>query len=179
MRTFGDILRELRVAAGLSQEALAERARVSPGAISTLERSARRAPHRQTLALIGEALHLGAPDRERLEIAAAHARRRAPRGRTSAAFAVPNNLPNAVTSFHGRNREVRSTSELLRSRRLVTIFGPGGVGKTRLALEIARVQRDAAVSSDGVWFVDLAPLTDPALVAATSGSAVAASAAVR
>jgi transcriptional regulator with XRE-family HTH domain len=56
--SFGKLLRELRVAAGLSQEQLAERARLSSGAISTLERSARRAPQHQTLLLLAEALRL-------------------------------------------------------------------------------------------------------------------------
>jgi predicted ATPase/DNA-binding XRE family transcriptional regulator len=164
-RAFGELLRELRCAAGLSQEALAERARLSPGAISTLERSARRAPQQQTLALLAAALALGHEDRARLEQAAIAGRRRGP-----AAVSPPAtsdrlaNLPNVLTSFHGREAELDSLDRLIASRRLVTLLGPGGVGKTRLALEAARVQLRASCFPDGVWFVDLAPLSAAELV---------------
>jgi predicted ATPase/DNA-binding XRE family transcriptional regulator len=164
-RAFGELLRELRCAAGLSQEALAERARLSPGAISTLERSARRAPQQQTLALLAAALALGHEDRARLEQAAIAGRRRGPAAVSPPAasdrFA---NLPNVLTSFHGREAELNSLDRLIASRRLVTLLGPGGVGKTRLALEAARVQLRASCFPDGVWFVDLAPLSAAELV---------------
>jgi transcriptional regulator with XRE-family HTH domain len=67
---FGTLLRELRLAANLSQEALAERARLSTEGISALERGARKAPYRETVALLARALNLSAPERERLEAAA-------------------------------------------------------------------------------------------------------------
>jgi len=165
--TFGEILREFRVAAGLSQETLAERARLSAGAISTLERSARRAPQQQTLALIAEALHLGSKDRERFETAAAEGRHRGPRPGPGPVQEAASNLPNVLTSFHGRDRELRVVSDLLRSHSLVSLLGPGGVGKTRLALETARAQLGSPSFADGVWFVDLAPLADPTLVTST------------
>ncbi len=163
-RSFGEMLRELRCGAGLSQEELAERARVSPGAISTLERSARRAPQHQTLALLVEALRLPEAERARLEAAAAAGRRRGARSQPPTSRPPPHNVPDALTSFHGREGELGELRRLLRDRRLITLLGPGGVGKTRLALETARAEVEARAFPAGVWFVELAPLSDPALV---------------
>ena len=164
---FGELLREFRVAAGLSQEALAERARLSPGAISTLERSARRAPQHQTLALLAEALRLEPADRARLEAAAAAGRRRGARPAAgSAAAPARNNVPNPTTSFHGRDAELAELARLLPAHRIVTLLGPGGVGKTRLALEAARAQTLTAAYPDGVWLVELAPVESEVLVTA-------------
>ena len=74
----------------------------------------------------------------------------------------PNNLPVQVASFIGRDREAADLADLVRNRPLVTLHGPGGVGKTRLAVETA----DDLLEEfpDGVWFVDLAAVTDPATV---------------
>lgn len=74
----------------------------------------------------------------------------------------PSNLPEELTTFVGRQREVDEASELLATTRLLTLTGPGGTGKTRLALRIATRVRPAY--RDGVFFVDLAPLSDPKLV---------------
>ena len=75
---------------------------------------------------------------------------------------IPNNLPQQVTSFIGREREVREVRDLVGSARLITLLGMGGLGKTRLSL---RVAADVlARFPDGVWFLDLAPIRDPALV---------------
>ena len=76
--------------------------------------------------------------------------------------ARPHNLPLQLTSFVGRERELVEVGRLLARHRLVTLTGAGGCGKTRLALQAAADGLDAW--PDGVWFVDLAPLTDPALV---------------
>jgi predicted ATPase/class 3 adenylate cyclase len=83
-----------------------------------------------------------------------------PRPRTSEASA--HNLPIQVTSFVGRSAERDRLRDLLRAHRLVTLVGAGGAGKTRLAVEAARVVVDEY--PDGVWFVDLAAVSDPALV---------------
>ena len=87
--------------------------------------------------------------------------------------AVVHGLPAALTSFVGRGGAVREVAGLLEEHRLVTVTGPGGSGKTRLAGEVAR--RVAAGFADGAWVVELAPLADPGQVAAV----VAASLGVR
>lgn len=75
----------------------------------------------------------------------------------------PKELPRQATSFVGRKEEIAEAKRALASQRLLTLTGPGGVGKTRLALRVADELSDRY--SDGVWFVDLAALGDPALVA--------------
>jgi predicted ATPase len=76
--------------------------------------------------------------------------------------ARPTNLPSPLTSFVGREREIDEVARLLETARLVTLTGPGGAGKTRLALSVAETLQ--AAYPDGVWFVDLSPLTEPGLV---------------
>jgi class 3 adenylate cyclase len=74
---------------------------------------------------------------------------------------TPNNLPLQLTSFIGRETEISTIRRLLADTRLLTITGPGGCGKTRLAVHTAADAIDHW--ADGVWFVDLAPLADPEL----------------
>ena len=85
---------------------------------------------------------------------------------------TPNNLPHALTSFVGRAAEARALRERLREHRLVLLHGAGGLGKTRLAREVAAGLLDAF--PDGVWLVELAAVADPelvpAVVAATLGA---------
>jgi predicted ATPase/class 3 adenylate cyclase len=76
--------------------------------------------------------------------------------------ATPNNLPQQMTSFVGRDRELAEVRRLLADARLLTLFGPGGIGKTRLSLQAAAEAMDEF--PDGAWFVELASLADPALV---------------
>jgi predicted ATPase/class 3 adenylate cyclase len=76
---------------------------------------------------------------------------------------TPNNLPQQVSSFVGRERVLDEVGKLLQSTRLLTLFGAGGIGKTRLSLQAAGNVLDR--HPDGVWFVELAPLSDPRLVA--------------
>jgi predicted ATPase/class 3 adenylate cyclase len=78
---------------------------------------------------------------------------------------TPNNLPTKLTSFLGRDHEIAEVSVLLPQARLLTLTGPGGTGKTRLSLEVARRMLDAY--PDGVWVVELAAITEPELVTAT------------
>ena len=80
----------------------------------------------------------------------------------------PNNLPAQLTSFVGREREMDEVRELLGNTRLLTLTGPGGTGKTRLSLQVAQVVLQGF--SDGVWLVELAPLTDPGLIPQTIAS---------
>jgi predicted ATPase/class 3 adenylate cyclase/DNA-binding CsgD family transcriptional regulator len=77
--------------------------------------------------------------------------------------ALPNNLPLQLTSFVGRTAETAEVRELLGRSRLLTLTGAGGCGKTRLALQVAADVLDD--HPDGVWWVDLAPISDSALVA--------------
>ena len=79
--------------------------------------------------------------------------------------ARPNNLPVELTSFVGRERELAEIGSLVTSHRLVTLLGPGGTGKTRLALQAAGDLIEKL--PDGAWLVQLAPVTDPELVAQT------------
>jgi predicted ATPase len=74
----------------------------------------------------------------------------------------PNNLPLQLTSFVGRADEIARAGQLLRGHRLVTLTGPGGAGKTRLALEVAA--EELSSFEDGAFFVDLAPIVDHAQV---------------
>ena len=83
---------------------------------------------------------------------------------------VPGNLPAQATSFIGRDSEVKELSELVGAHRLVTLTGVGGVGKTRLALQVAAEM--TLRFADGVWLVELAPVGDPAAVPDAVASAL-------
>jgi predicted ATPase/class 3 adenylate cyclase len=80
------------------------------------------------------------------------------------------NLPRTFTSFIGREHELKDVIDLLRANSLVTLTGPGGCGKTRLAIEAASASLH--LRPGGVWFVDLAPVSDPDLVLATAAAAM-------
>lgn len=87
---------------------------------------------------------------------------------------LPNNLPHQLSSFIGREREIDEITDLLRTHRLVSLVGAGGVGKSRISLQVAANLLDG--SEAGVWFVELAPLNDaaiiPQVVAAALGHAL-------
>jgi predicted ATPase/class 3 adenylate cyclase len=83
----------------------------------------------------------------------------------------PNNLPLQLTSFVGRDRELRAVTDLVARARVLTLTGPGGTGKTRLALQLAAQVSDAF--PDGTWFVPLEPLRDPGLVLPTVARTIA------
>src|SRR5918998_24691 len=80
------------------------------------------------------------------------------RPRTPDDVRMPGNLPLERTSFVGREREVAEIEGLLSERRLLTLCGPGGSGKTRLALAVAR--RLAEGFEDGAWWIEIAPVSD-------------------
>ena len=75
------------------------------------------------------------------------------------AASAKHNLPRQITRFIGREAEVRQVKAMLEKASLVTLTGPGGVGKSRLSIQIAR--EAAGKYADGTWFVELAPLTNP------------------
>jgi predicted ATPase/DNA-binding CsgD family transcriptional regulator len=83
---------------------------------------------------------------------------------TQSQEASPNNLPLPLNRFIGREQEILEVKGLLTSTQLLTLTGAGGCGKTRLALEIGRGASSAVAFKDGVWWVELAALTDPELL---------------
>src|SRR5918995_699529 len=84
--------------------------------------------------------------------------------------AYRNNLPVQLTSFIGREHEIAEIKQMLKIHHLITLTGPGGTGKTRLSLQIATELLDQY--PHGVWFIELAPLTDPDLIPQTILSAI-------
>lgn len=165
---FGKLLRYYRISAGLSQEALAERACLSPFAISALERGHRRKPQAKTLVLLANALALDVAQRMEFEAAARSAPARleavtvGPWANAPLPSAVPNNLPRQVTPLVGRAQELAEIADLVRAHPLTTLAGAGGVGKTRLALHVGETLLEAPF--EGIWFVELAASHDPASV---------------
>lgn len=157
---FGEALRRLREAAGLTQEQLADQAGLSAKAISALERGERQHPHPSTVTALARALRL--TEEARATLLATIPRRETP-GQTRPPAASLPALPIAPTSLVGRVAEVATLrSYLSKQVRLLTLTGPGGVGKTRLALEVAAAV--AAEYADGVVAVMLAPVQQPGLV---------------
>ena len=155
--SFGERLRRLRVAAGLSQEALAERSGLSVQAIGALETGKRRRPYPHTVAALADALEL--TESERAELAEA-------RGTTASEAPSPRpHLPRRRAQLIGREEDVRAIVARRHAGedRLLTLTGPGGVGKTSLALAVAGAAGDAF--GGDVAFVPLATIADAGLVA--------------
>ncbi len=173
---FPHTLRAFRLRAGLSQEALAERSGISTRAISDMERGLRKRPHPDTIRRIAAALELSDEDRAGLLFFGRLESTTTPTVSPERGFQVPlalPSLPRRFDSFVGRETERATLVDIIeRSRvRLVTLVGPGGVGKTRLSLEVA-----AELTSrfaDGVAFVDLSPLTEPGQVIAALAAVIA------
>jgi predicted ATPase/DNA-binding XRE family transcriptional regulator len=191
--SFGDLLRRFRVAASLTQEALAEQCRISPATIAAIEQGRRRAPRLSTVRLLAEALELSAADRELLARAAdlgGGASGAVTAGRpggagtpglagtgdgsasstgrpstdlsgsdgTGLAASPVVGLPAARTTFIGRRVEQAAVLQALAENQVVSLVGPGGVGKTRLAARAA--EGAAGWYPAGAVFVDLVPVRE-------------------
>jgi predicted ATPase/transcriptional regulator with XRE-family HTH domain len=167
--SFGPLLRRYRIAAGLTQEELAARAGLSARAISDLERGRKRTPRRETVSLLTAALALPPRKRALLEAAARPMMEPASAGEPPA---PPHNLPTPLAPLIGRERETLAVAAMLGRAdvRLLTLTGPGGVGKTRLALQAAEDVLERF--EDGVFVALLAPLRDPALVLQSIAEAI-------
>ncbi|HEY7341295.1 MAG TPA: helix-turn-helix domain-containing protein [Ktedonobacterales bacterium] len=165
---FSTLLRRFRLAAGLTQATLAERAGLSERAVNDLERDPRRTPRLESVTLLAEALRLSPDDRAQLLAAARPEGIPAPQ-RPTALAASPTlpgaRLPDAPNRFVGREQEVAAICARLQEPdvRLLTLTGPGGIGKTRLALRVATILDRERAFADGVAFVPLESLADAAL----------------
>ena len=158
--SFGAYLKMLRATAGFTQEELATNAGLSVHAVSALERGERRRPHMETVRALAAALSLNDDARAALVKAA---RAQADEPAFDELSGVP--LPVALTALLGRDADIETLRQWLDDplARLITIVGPGGVGKTRLALEIAHGVADERTTRVG--FVQLAAIRDAAFVA--------------
>jgi predicted ATPase/DNA-binding XRE family transcriptional regulator len=164
---FGVQLKALREQAGFTQEELATIAGLSVHAVSALERGERRRPHVETVRALSAALDLSGAARDRLVASA-----RAPSHDSAIDELSRRSLPIAPTALFGREADL----EILRrwvgdpAARLMTLVGPGGVGKTRLALELAHWI--AEHGSTRVVFVPLAAIREPVFVVSAIAEAL-------
>ena len=156
-------LKRWRLAAALTQEELADRAGVSARTISDIERGLRGAVYSDTARRLADALGLSGADRQRFESLL--------RGREP--LVVPGEtVPFVPTPLFGRASELRAVITALTASgaQLLTLTGPGGIGKSRLALEVAHRLRESF--PDGVVFVQLGEVDTAALVASTIARAI-------
>ena len=162
-RSFGQLLREFRKRAGLTQSALAERAGLSARGVADLERGVRRFPYADTVEHLAETLQLDSAERAAFEASAS---------RHAVQLPADQRLPTPSTRLIGRDLELEEVArKLLRpDSRLLTITGPGDSGKTRLAVSVA--ERVGNLFPQGTFFVDLAPLSTSALVVPTIAQAI-------
>ncbi len=163
--SFGARLKALRETAGFTQEELATIAGLSVHAVSALERGERLRPHVETVRALSSALDLTGPTRDAFLGSA-----RAPA--LTAALDELSGMPRPLTAFLGRDAEMETLRQWFAdpASRLMTLIGPGGVGKTRVVLEFARAI--ANERSARVLFISLAAVRDSAFVASAIAEAL-------
>ncbi len=165
--TFGEWLKRRRAVLGFTQEQLAQQVGCSTITLRKIEAEERR-PSEQIVERLAEVFHIGPKERKSFLRFARGDWRSAPRlviedAPWRASTTSPrSNLPIPLTSFIGREKEVGEIILLLDRNRLVTLTGPGGVGKTRLAIQSSNQTLNKF--KDGVWWTELASLMDDALV---------------
>jgi len=169
--SFGTWLRQQRRALDLTQKAFADQVGCAEITVRRMEADEYKPSNELALALFAK---LGIPEPERTQwVRFARGLAKYPKHHsTSSPREQKINLPIPLTSFIGREKEIETVTHLLTSHgggkrsspvdRLLTLTGAGGSGKTRLALEVAT--KLSEVFPDGVWFIEFAPLADPALV---------------
>ncbi|UCG24972.1 MAG: helix-turn-helix domain-containing protein, partial [Chloroflexota bacterium] len=169
--SFGYWVRRQRKALDLTQRELAERAACSLSAVKKIEQDQRR-PSRELAEALARALDIPEEERESFLLSARGrapvdgmplaSQPRAQAGEETEGTVTAGNLPAAVDPLFGRGAELDRLGDLISpgENRLITLVGPGGVGKSRLALEAAR--RNQELFRDGAWFVPLAVVDDPA-----------------
>src|SRR6266498_5484694 len=176
--SFGYWIRRQRKALDLTQQTLAERVSCSLAAIKKIEGDERK-PSRQIAERMADVLGVPASQREIFVECARGlrsvdqlllAREPAIPVPSETPKAVPQNLPVQLTSFVGREHELSEIKQLLTTTHLLTLTGPGGTGKTRLALQLAAKVLEEKQFPDGVWLAELAPLADPTLITQTVAS---------
>src|SRR5579864_7994268 len=153
---FGAVLRRHRKAAGWTQAELASEAGIGVRSLGDYERGAGRRLQKATVSRLADALKLSGAARQAFENEA-----RARVGGDSPAVSIGGLPPVEMTSFVGRARELAAIESILRRDevRLLTLTGPGGNGKSRLAIRLARAL--APEFADGVFFASLAVVDDP------------------
>src|SRR5215217_2138600 len=166
--TFGELLKYLRKREELTQRELAVQVGYSDTQISRLEQS-QRVPDAATLtALFVPALHLEHEPQWVTRLLELAKQARLGELPETGKRVTSNNLPASLTTFIGREKEQAEILQLIRTHRLVTLTGSGGVGKTRISLKVGRQVLDEY--ADGVWLAELAPLSDPELLPQTVAS---------
>jgi transcriptional regulator with XRE-family HTH domain len=171
--SFGGWLKRRRGAAGWTQEQLAQQIHCSTSALRKFESEERR-PSAEVVEQLEIIFNI--PPEERvslLQFARGDWQAFESRGTATEPWQVfitdsRSNLPSSISSFIGREKEQSEVINILQKNRLVTLAGAGGIGKTRLALQVGHQLQDDLL--DGVWFVPLDSLSDPALVPQTVAS---------
>ncbi len=166
--TFGDLLKYLRKREEFTQRELALLVGYSDTQISRLEQNQRVPDAAMLMALFVPALHLANEPQwvtRLLELAKQARLGEFPETGTKV---TPNNLPSSLTTFIGREKEQAEILQRIGMHRLVTLTGSGGVGKTRISLEVGRQVLEEYVN--GVWLAELAPLSNPELLPQTVAS---------